>query len=84
MLHTPREELIRRADLEEETVDNVIEILRAEFEDDAESPAGETPAAKAPAAEAPAAEGDSCAETSDPAEDLSAVADAQDEAPKAE
>lgn len=84
VLHTPREELIRRADLEEETVDNVIEILRAEFEDDAESPAGETPAAKAPAAEAPAAEGDSCAETSDPAEDLSAVADAQDEAPKAE
>jgi hypothetical protein len=29
----PREALIERADLEEETVDNLLEILRAELED---------------------------------------------------
>lgn len=40
VLNTPREDLIRRADLEEETVDSVLDILKAEFEDDAE----ETPA----------------------------------------
>lgn len=33
VLNTPREELIEKADLEESTVDNVIEILKAEFED---------------------------------------------------
>jgi N utilization substance protein A len=36
VINTPREELIRRADLEEETVDNVLEILKAEFEDEEE------------------------------------------------
>lgn len=61
VLRTPRQELIDRADLEEDTVDNVIRILRAEFEDEdaaaapAETPApaaaGETPAAEAPAGE---------------------------------
>jgi len=33
VLRTPREELINKADLEEGTVDNLLEILRAEFED---------------------------------------------------
>ena len=33
VLNAPREMLIEKADLEEETVDNVLEILRAEFED---------------------------------------------------
>ncbi len=36
VLNTPREMLIEKADLEEETVDNVIRILKAEFEDDEE------------------------------------------------
>ena len=34
VLRTPRQELIDRADLEEDTVDNVIRILSAEFEDE--------------------------------------------------
>ena len=62
VLRTPRQELIDRADLEEDTVDNVIRILSAEFEDeDAAAPApAETPAevsetsADEPEAEAPA------------------------------
>ena len=33
VLNAPREMLIEKADLEEETVDNVLEVLRAEFED---------------------------------------------------
>jgi len=33
VLNAPREMLIEKADLEEETVDNVLEILRAEFEE---------------------------------------------------
>ena len=50
VLRTPRQELIDRADLEEDTVDNVIRILSAEFEDeDSAAPApAETPA-EAPA-----------------------------------
>ena len=32
VLNTPREELIEKADLEEDTVDNVIKVLKAEFE----------------------------------------------------
>ena len=32
VLSTPREELIEKADLEEDTVDNVIKVLKAEFE----------------------------------------------------
>jgi N utilization substance protein A len=52
VLNTPREDIIRRADLEEETVDNVLEVLRAEFSDDEEeAPAAETPAEETPAAE---------------------------------
>lgn len=68
VLNTPKDEIARRADLEEETVDNVFEILKAEFEDDtdaapapAPAPAPETPAApespetpEAPQTEAPA------------------------------
>lgn len=33
VLNTPRQELIDKADLEEETVDNVLQILNSEFED---------------------------------------------------
>lgn len=67
VLRTPRQELIDRADLEEDTVDNVIRILRAEFEDEDAAPApapaettapaaDEAPAEETPAAEAPAGE----------------------------
>lgn len=62
VLNTPREELINKADLEEETVDSVLEILRSEFDDDPqESPAN--------------AQNDTCAETSDPAADIASAAD---------
>lgn len=70
VLNTPREDLVRRADLEEETVDNVLEILKAEFEDDSVETAPE-----AAPAEAPVAEGEACAEEH-PAEDLAEAADA--------
>ena len=33
VLRAPREQLIDKADLEEDTVDNLLAILRAEFED---------------------------------------------------
>ena len=58
VLNANRQDLIDKADLEEETVDNVLEILRAEFEDDdeAEAPADETPAQEAPTEEAPTEE----------------------------
>ena len=68
VLNTPREDLVRRADLEEETVDNVLEILKAEFEDDSAETAPEAAPAEAPAAEA-------CAEEH-PAENLAEAADA--------
>ena len=55
VLATPRQELIDKADLEEDTVDNIIEILKAEFEDD-EEPAGETEAEATETAEAEDAE----------------------------
>lgn len=32
VLNAPREMLVEKADLEEETVDNLLEILKAEFE----------------------------------------------------
>ncbi len=52
VLKTPRQELIDRADLEEDTVDNVIRILRAEFEDeDAPAPAAADTAAETSAEE---------------------------------
>lgn len=59
VLNAPREMLIEKADLEENTVDDVLRILRAEFENDEQAaPAAETPAAKAAAPETnePAAE----------------------------
>ena len=34
VLNAPREMLIEKADLEESTVDNLLEVLRAEFEDE--------------------------------------------------
>lgn len=34
VLRTPREELIEKADLEEDTVDNVLSVLKAEFEEE--------------------------------------------------
>ena len=53
VLNAPREMLIEKADLEEDTVDEVMRILQAEFEDEAnvheneEEPAAETEAAEA-------------------------------------
>jgi N utilization substance protein A len=37
VLDTPREKLIEKADLEEDTVDHVLAVLRAEYEDIEES-----------------------------------------------
>ena len=75
VLNTPREELVRRADLEEETVDNVLEILRAEFEDsDDEQPAPHS----APAADEACGQPDVCAEEA-PSADIAAAADAVEE-----
>ena len=34
MLNAPREMLIEKADLEEDTVDDLLRVLRAEFEDE--------------------------------------------------
>ena len=53
VLNAPREMLIEKADLEEDTVDEVLRILQAEFEDEAnvheneEEPSAETEAAEA-------------------------------------
>ncbi|MBD5314516.1 MAG: transcription termination/antitermination protein NusA [Bacteroides sp.] len=72
VLRTPRQELIDRADLEEDTVDNVIRILSAEFEDeDAAAPApAETPAeAPAEVSETSADEPDASAPAETPAEE---------------
>ena len=33
VLRTPREDIIDKADLEEDTVDNLLAVLRAEFEE---------------------------------------------------
>ena len=48
MLNAPRNVLIQQADLEEETVDDLIRVLKAEFEDEDFAPATaakeETPA----------------------------------------
>ena len=42
VLRAPREVLIEKADLEEDTVDHVLNVLKAEFEDDRESNDDET------------------------------------------
>lgn len=39
VLNAPREMLVEKADLEDETVDHLLEVLRAEFEEPAEEPA---------------------------------------------
>ncbi|MDE6627810.1 MAG: transcription termination/antitermination protein NusA, partial [Muribaculaceae bacterium] len=72
VLNTPREDLINKADLEEQTVDEVLAILRAEFDD---SPADDD---EAPAAE-PQESDSECAETSDPAADIAEAADEEAE-----
>ncbi|MDE5665818.1 transcription termination factor NusA [uncultured Duncaniella sp.] len=70
VLKTPRQELIDRADLEEDTVDNVIRILRAEFEDEDTSAApAQTPA---PAETAEEASVEDSAKESAPEEDSAA------------
>ncbi len=40
ILHTPKEDLVRRTDLEEETIDDIMAILKAEFEENANAEAG--------------------------------------------
>ena len=57
VLNAPREMLIEKADLEESTVDEVLRVLRAEFENDAPQAPAAQPTAEAPAdANEPAAE----------------------------
>lgn len=53
VLKLSRQEIIDKADLEEDTVDHVLEVLRAEFEDDEEpaAPAQDDAAPEAPAAD---------------------------------
>lgn len=46
VLNAPRDMLIEKADLEESTVDDVLRILAAEFEDDEQKPAEQAPAEK--------------------------------------
>ena len=51
VLNAPREMLIEKADLEEDTVDELLRVLRAEFESDNNAPAPAAPEApEAPAA----------------------------------
>lgn len=58
VLKLSRQEIIDKADLEEDTVDHVLEVLRAEFEDDEEpaAPVQDDAAPEAPEADAPAAD----------------------------
>lgn len=50
VLNAPREMLIEKADLEENTVDDVLRVLRAEFEDETEQPAAPAVSDKTPEA----------------------------------
>ena len=78
VLNAPREMLIEKADLEEDTVDELLNVLRAEFDPEAPAPAAP---AEAPAAEAPAAEAEApAAEAEAPAAE---AAEAAPEAPAA-
>lgn len=61
VLNAPREMLIEKADLEENTVDDVLRVLKAEFEEDNNAPEANT------ATETPAAD-EAVAETAEPAE----------------
>lgn len=65
VLATPRQDLIDKADLEEETVDQVLAVLNAEFDDDDDDQSAD---ATDPAPE-------TCAEESDPALDMAQAAD---------
>jgi N utilization substance protein A len=57
VLNAPREMLIEKADLEESTVDDLLRVLAAEFEDDNNrGPAAPAPQPEAPQEEAPQAE----------------------------
>ncbi len=67
VLNAPREMLIEKADLEEDTVDEVLHILKAEFEDDA--PAEEAPAGETGAEDTVEADGGEDAEESETAEE---------------
>lgn len=60
VLNAPREMLIEKADLEENTVDDVLRVLRAEFEDETEQPA--VPAVSDKTPEAPAEDNTPAAE----------------------
>ena len=75
VLNAPREMLIEKADLEESTVDDVLRVLAAEFEDDA--PAAPAPAV-APTPEAPTPAGDSA--PAEPAESPAPAPEAPAEA----
>ena len=79
VLNTPREDLINKADLEEQTVDEILAILREEFEDSepAEAPAAEEATEAEPAEEA--AEEAASAESEEAAE----AAPEAEEAPEA-
>ena len=78
VLNAPREMLIEKADLEEDTVDEVLRILKAEFE---EEPETDEAAPEAPEANEDAPEQEQTAEA--PAAD-NAEADAEPEAPAAD
>ena len=67
VLNAPREMLIEKADLEEDTVDEVLHILKAEFEDDA--PAEEAPVGETGAEDTVEADGGEDAEESETAEE---------------
>jgi len=65
VLNAPREMLIEKADLEESTVDDMLRVLAAEFEDDAPSAPASTPAPAAPSAENEATKETTPTETAD-------------------
>jgi len=64
VLRIPRDELVEKTDLEEQTIDDVLAVLRAEFEDEPEEE--NTPAPADSEAEAPAADEASAAEEDAP------------------
>lgn len=67
VLNAPREMIIEKADLEESTVDDVLRILKAEFEDDAPVPTAEDTPETDEKAEMPKEENSSEDEESEPA-----------------
>ncbi|MGM9694194.1 MAG: transcription termination factor NusA [Alloprevotella sp.] len=79
VLNAPREMLIEKADLEEDTVDDVLRILQAEFEDEA---APHEPAEE-PEATEPAEEAAEEPEAAEPAEEAAEPAEEAAEEPEA-